>query len=129
MTVKLLTSTNLLLCFLISLSIGCSAEQDSTLGTVAGQVTLNGDAFSDCKVAIYDSVSLKTRGAQVQPDGTYMIKEVTPGDYKVMVLPPPLEDDAEVAKIPIPKKLRSRDTTDLTVTVKANESAELNVEL
>ena len=127
--VKLSPSTKLLVCFLAFCSLGCTPEQDSSLSTVTGQVTLDGAAFSNCKVAIYDSQSFKTRAARVTSDGAYTISKVPPGDYAVMVLPPPLEDDAKVAKIPIPKKLRSRETTDLSVTVKANESAEFNIEL
>lgn len=130
MTVKLLTSTNLLFYVLVCLSLGCTADQqDPTLGTVSGRVTLDDAAFSNCKVAIYSPESFKSRGAQVDADGAYEISKVAPGDYIVMVLPPVLEDDAKVAKIPIPRKLRSRKTSNLSVTVKASENTEFNVEL
>ena len=126
---KLLTLTNLLLSCLLCFSLGCSAEQDSTLGTVSGRVTLNGEGFSNCKVSVYNPKSFKSRSSKPNPDGTYNITKVEPGDQIVAVFPPPLEDDAEVARIPIPKKLQSRDTTDLSVTVTANENTELDIEL
>jgi len=122
------TISLVLLCIVLVSSLGCSGE-DPLLGTISGRITLKGDAFTDCKVGIYSSEHLVTLGARVDPQGAYKFKDVVPGDYVVMVIPPALEDDAAVARIPIPKKLRSRKTTDLSVTVTANENSEFNVEL
>lgn len=107
---------------------GCSEAKDPA-GTISGKVTLKGSPFNNCKVAIYSSESKKTLGARIDSEGSFQFVDVAPGDYVVMVLPPPLEDDLEVAKIPVPNKLKSRDTTDLSVTVAVNENSELNIEL
>ena len=77
----------------------------------------------------FDLICLRSVGARLESEGSFPFVDVAPGDYVVMVLPPPLEDDLEVAKIPVPNKLKSRDTTDLSVTVAVNENSELNIEL
>ena len=130
MMVKLLASkiSLALVCVLLVSSSGCSGE-DQPLGTISGHITHQGNSFDNCKVGIYNAELLVTRGARVDAQGAYKFKDVVPGDYVVMVLPPALEDDREVARIPIPKKLTSRKTTDLSVTVTANQNSELNVEL
>ena len=93
-----------------------------------------GEEYSDCKVSIYCSESALALASRVDSTGGFEIENVAPGKYAVMVFPIPKEqpegnrpDPPDTS--PIPKKLRSRDTTEVSVEVTANEVSEIEIEL
>jgi len=127
-TNTLMTSLLLAVCFFA----GCSESKDP-VGSISGQITLKGDGYSDCKASIYCETSFVSRASQVEPTGTFEIKDVPPGDYIVMVYPKPVETPDEGRdppdRSPIPKKFRTRKTSELTVSVEADKVSEIEIEL
>ena len=118
----------LLVTLLIASFAGCSKPKDP-VGTVSGQITYKGEIFVDGYLGLHNPQSKLNRTARLDESGNYLFSEVPPGDYVVLVVPRALDDDEAVSKIPIPKKLRRKETTDLSVTVKANEETKLDIEL
>jgi hypothetical protein len=128
------TISKLITCSLVSICslLGCSGNGDPA-GAVAGQLTLKSEPFSDCKVAIYCLETSRSLASKVRSDGTFAIEDVPPGDYVVMVLPIPKDtpegkpDPPDTS--PIPKKFRTRERSDVSVTVVANEVGKVEIEL
>ena len=110
---------------------GCSSSKTEDVGMISGKLTLNGEPFISSKVSIYNSELLVRRAANVKSGGNFEMKQIPPGDYSVIVLSKPLEDEAEFLRVKkmIPAKLRSHDSSDLSVTVKVDEDTKLNIEL
>ena len=116
--------------FAVSTLSGCSSGD--TVGSVTGQIKLNGELYSDCKVAIYCADTSRSLASKVR-EGTFEIKDVPPGEYVVMVYPIHVEvpenapDPPDTS--PIPKKYRARETTEFSVSVVANEIGNVEIEL
>jgi len=118
----------LLVAFLVAVFSGCS-ESKPAAGTVAGQVTYKGKTFMDDYLGLHNPQSKLNRSARLDEGGNYLFSNVPPGNYRVLVVPRALDNDNAVKKIPIPKKLQRKGTTDLSVTVKVNEETKFNIEL
>jgi len=119
----------LAICFVL----GC-AESKSPTGSVAGKITAKGQVFSDCRVSIYCPQSSLNLGSRVNAEGVFEIKDVPPGDYVVVVFPIPKEqkegfgpDPPDTS--PIPKQFRTREKTNISLKIEANEVSELSIEL
>ena len=119
---RLLSSTVVVLSVLSVVFVGCG-KSDPT-GTVHGNVTLNGEPYSDAAVAF---TSLDTgRGgiAQIQDDGSFRIE--TPllvGTYKVYLEPKALEVEETAQPQPIrmsdeiPAKYWDESSSDISIEV------------
>ncbi len=118
----------LLVALLITSFAGCSKPKDP-VGTVSGQLTYKGETFVDGYLGLHNPQSKLNRTARLDEGGNYLFSDIPPGDYLVLVVPRALDDDNAVKKIPIPKKLQRKETTDLSVTVKADEETKLDIEL
>jgi len=118
----------LLVAILIAVFTGCSKQKDPA-GTVSGQITYKGDTFVDGYLGLHNPETKLKRTARLDESGNFLFSDVPPGDYHVLVVPRALDDDDAVRKIPIPKKLQRKETTDLSVTVKVNEDTKLDIEL
>ncbi len=128
--VMFLASVKNLLCIalLVTTLVGCSGPTEP-VGTVAGQITYKGEPFVDGYLGLHNPQTRLNRSARLDEAGNYLFSEVPPGDYVVLVVPRALDDDKAFRKIPIPKKLKRKETTDLSVTVKADQETKLDVEL
>ena len=117
----------LLSCF----NLGCS-ETKPPSGVVSGAITFDGAPYSDCKAGIH-SPGAMALGTRVDAEGKFTINNVPPGEYSVMVFPIPVDgpengpDPPDTS--PIPKSFRSDKTTEISVSVKAGEVSEINIEL
>jgi hypothetical protein len=86
----------------------------ATVGSISGRVTING---SSTGVNLASVVALSAGSPAIStltnPDGTYQINGVPPGQYYVYVhpLPPALQGEATPDNITYPKDLNGRDFT------------------
>ena len=135
MSLALITNKALMVCAILAVCFfsGCGEAADP-VGSISGKITLKGKRYSDCKVSIYCKESALALASHVDSEGGFEIENVTPGQYAVMVFPIPKEtpegngpDPPDTS--PIPKKFRSRDTTEVSVEVKADEVSEIEIEL
>lgn len=117
-----------LVALLLAILVGCSGPKDP-VGTVAGQVTIKGEPFVDGYLGLHNPQTKLNRSTRLDETGNYLFSKVPPGDYVVLVVPRALDDEEAVNKIPIPKKLKRKETSDLLVTVKADEETKLDIEL
>lgn len=118
----------LLAALLVAAFVGCS-EQKATVGTIAGQVTLKGKPFVDGYLGLHNPTTKLNRSTRLDDEGNYLFSDIVPGDYVVLVVPRALDDEEAVRRIPIPKKLKRKETTDLSATVTAGEETKLDIEL
>ena len=118
----------LLVALVIASFVGCSKPKDPA-GTVAGKITYKGETFADGYLALYNPQTKLNRSAQLDEGGNFLFSDIPPGEYVVLVVPRALDNDDAVKKIPIPNKLKRRNTTDLSVTVKVDEETKLDIEL
>ena len=120
---------NLLLILLTAVFfLGCGEAKDPT-GTIAGRVTYKSEAFINGYLGIHNPETGLNRTSQLDEAGNYQFANVPPGEYIVLVVPRALDDEAAVRKIPIPEKLKRKDTSDLSVTVEADQESKLDIEL
>ena len=96
--------------------VGCGeASPDAGLGTVTGNVTVDGKMLSEGEVALQAEGSKEpTPHKMLISGGLYNIGRVPPGKYTLFVIPPEAKADSS----PIPKKFRSPETSGLTIEVK-----------
>src|SRR5262249_35282706 len=86
----------------------------STVGSISGRVTINGTSTG---VNLASVVALSAGSPAIStltnPDGTYQINGIPPGQYYVYVhpLPPALQGEATPDNITYPKDLNGRDFT------------------
>jgi hypothetical protein len=109
------------------------SERDAT---VAGRVLYNGKPLTSGTVSFHGDI--RTSGATIQADGTYLVAELFPGRYKVTVRAedgpeapgPPGKGFQEKAppggespkRVVLPAKYANQDTTPLSVEVRAGKN-------
>ena len=118
----------LLAVLLTATFLGCGEEKEPA-GTIVGRVTYQGDTFTDGYLGIHNPETSLNRNARLDENGNYKFANVPPGDYIVLVVPRAIDNDEAFNKIPIPNKLKRKDTSDLSVTVKVDEESKLDIEL
>lgn len=113
---------------LLTIAILCFAgcgEKPVPHGDVGGMVTLDGEPVASGSIS-FISADGKAAASELDADGRYSMRKVLTGDYKVLVLPPPLPPPGKpgtvktkgMAEFPgHPKKYRSDLTTDLKAEV------------
>jgi hypothetical protein len=116
-----------------SLIIGCGGPPTAT---VSGRVTVGGQLVTAGQIAFESDGTLLA--SAIGPDGRYQLRNggttsVPPGDYTVLLAPPPPElvEDPETTEIKAatavdqsryPKKYRSPETSDLRQTIPPGNS-------
>ncbi len=84
----------------------------ATVGSISGRVTLNGNGLNLASVVAISSSS-PAISTLTNPDGSYQINGVPPGQYFIYVhpLPPALQGESSPANIVYPKDPGGRDIT------------------
>ena len=113
--------------FTVSL-VGCGDSAPETSGTLTGTVKSGGEVCGDCTIAIYNPKTLLRRGCIVGESGKFELKDVPFGDYEVTVSQKPTNAAKEVFDKRIPKKYRSKKTSELSVSITSAEAV-LNIEM
>lgn len=138
---------------LLAVLVGCMSKRTRS-GTVSGKITYKGQPVNDAALLLYPS----SGGGEANPitisvdgEGNFLITDVPPGEYKIVVQGSEGEDNEafllkglskdEQAKmkakmgsqaspktIPFPKKYRDQNTTDLKCTI-TDQNQPLNLEL
>lgn len=121
---------------LTALVLGCSSSPPKS--SVTGKVTLNGKPVTAGQISFIppDGHSYQ---AEIQPDGSYRVDEVFPGECVVLIYPPPVnepekhmrikelqgkEEPKAPAKAPaFPPKYSELTQTDLRFTVNPGENS------
>jgi hypothetical protein len=116
---------------------GCGGKKSVPVGEVFGKVTFQGKPVDEGRVTFMNKEAGTDDEALLSPDGTYTIKAVPVGEYKITIIPLIVRERAD-PKGPvvgvekpapnIPPKYRNSGTTDLTATVKEGKN-ELNFDL
>lgn len=115
-----LTAALILFCIVC---LGCSTDNGPPTGNLTGVVQNGNEVVGDCKVALFSSLTKRTKGAKVGPDGKYEIAEIPTGDYSVFVLQKPSETDKELPfDKRIPQKFRDPKTSGLSVSIKEGDN-------
>lgn len=106
--------------------VGCGAS-DGTFPVSGRLQTTSGDAIESAQV-MFVSDAGKTHSASVDQDGAFRLSSgsdasgLAPGNYKVVVQESSLDDIDAPAKPKAHQKYRSRETTDLQVTVQEGDN-------
>ena len=118
---------------------GCGEGEPPT-GTISGKLSIGDEPFGNCKVCVRSqTVAFGNRAARVAEDGTFSILKVPPGEFQVMVAPiPEIEDPLDPTPRPpseaqvferIDRKFGGFTTSGVTVSVNADKTSELNIDL
>lgn len=131
---KLLQSTiNLgLIAFVLVLmvSVGCG-DPGPPLGSLSGTVLDADGKGVECRIQLFDPVSRLSLGAKCDESGSYLRKDIPFGDYQFAVHQ--LVDPHSTAPTPIderiPKKYRTFDTSEITISVQSEDEQIFNLEM
>lgn len=123
----LAASTALTLLFLLS---GCNdAGSAVPMGSVSGTVTSNGEICGDCMLALFNTQSLRSYGGRINASGTYEVKNLPFGDYKITMVQKPTNEVNEVFDKRIPKKYRDEKSSGLSVSIDSEEQVVYDIEM
>ncbi len=89
-------------------------DKPAETGTVEGKVVFNAEPAPGGTVTLINDEGKAAYSAKIEADGTYSIKDVKAGIYKITVTGDPAK--------PLPVKYQKPDTTDLVVTVKKGDN-------
>ena len=109
--------------------VGCGDSASEISGTLTGTVKSGGDVCGDCIIAIFNPKTLLRRGCMVGESGDFELKEIPFGEYQVTVSQKPTNAPEEVFDKRIPKKYRSKKTSELSVSITSAEPAVFNIEM
>ena len=108
---------------------GCGPKPDPT-GTLTGTVTADGKPAGNLKIAFYNAETGQPISATVNESASYKLTEVPFGDYEVCVFSKPVFSNEPLPPDSrIPKKLLSRKTSDLTVSVDSEDEVQFDIVL
>ena len=94
---------------------GCEDSASEPSGILTGTVKSGGEVCGDCIIAIFNPKTLLRRGCIVGESGEFELKEIPFGDYEVTVSQKPTNSPDPVFDERIPKKYRSKKTSELSV--------------
>ena len=118
-------------CVALATLLGCGG--DATKSSVSGKVTYKGAPVTGGSISVVGGKDLNI-GISINADGTFMSKDVPPGEYKVavstdnvvaIVAPPSGKDypvpeaGASPTKVVIPDKFKNAETSGITWSVKS----------
>jgi hypothetical protein len=121
---------------ILVVALGCAGPQTAPTGEITGRVTFKKQPVGE-GIVTFTSAAGTGDEAKLSKDGSYSIKKLPVGEYKVMVLPlvvqtrvDPKGPEVGVEKPApnIPMKYRTIGTTDLRASVKEGKN-EYNFEL
>lgn len=106
---------------------GCRPEAPPT-GSLSGKVTLNGQPLTMGTLTFVDDRTGTGASAELDASGSYDIKTIRTGHYRVAIYSPPPKpespsQDVGAMKLNIPDKYRSPETSGLTATVKEGKNS------
>ena len=83
------------------LASGCG--QSKPRGTVGGRVTYGGMAVAEGVVILYSPELGYGNQGNIEPDGTFLVKSLPFGPYRIAVQPPVVSDDSGGKTSPSPR--------------------------
>ncbi|NOY42636.1 MAG: hypothetical protein GXP26_12475 [Planctomycetes bacterium] len=128
------TFLELLLCRLVAcyfLLVGCGSSGNNG-GSISGRVAYQGTPLNSGRVYFTINRGEATRSARIEPDGTYLLKDISAGKTQIAVIVPPAYQATSndptapsfganlptmVDPVTIPKRYSSIATSGLTLTV------------
>ena len=109
--------------------VGCGGPPEAPTGTLKGTVKSGGELCGNCMVSIADANTLERRGCNVGESGSYEVKDVPFGEYKVRVVRLPSNLDVNVEDDRIPKKYSRLETSGLKASITSAEPVILDIEM
>lgn len=112
-----------------SLAIGCEPAK-VPVGNLSGTVMSNGESVGNCVVGIYNAATKRTVGGKADATGSYLVKDIPPGDYSVFLVQKTSNGAvSDPFDKRIPAKFRDRKTSGFEVEIKAGDNEmDLNME-
>ena len=108
---------------------GCEDSASEPSGILTGTVKSGGEVCGDCIIAIFNPKTLLRRGCIVGESDEFELKEIPFGDYEVTVSQKPTNSPDPVFDERIPKKYRSKKTSELSVSITSEEAVVFNIEM
>ena len=112
----------------LTISAGCGPPKEP-MGLLTGSVMSKGEVCGDCQIALYEPTDMRSIGAAVDASGNFRLEDIPFGEYRVMVLQKPTNDQVEVFDQRIPKRYRETSTSGFRVSIKTPEEVVLNLEM
>ena len=112
----------------ISLS-GCGGPPPKPMGTFSGTLKSSGEPCGDCRISLFNTTTLASKGGRVDENGEFEFKELPFGEYEIYIYQKPTNAVKEVIDERIPDKYKTKETSGLKASITSAEPVTLDIDM